>query len=172
MVDKAGRNLLQRKIDHRVGTYNHRIRSRFKFRNGPAENAVIDVEVVRIELYRVLSTVPAVKRLVPASADSQVPALGNDVLNARIADTAQDFRRPIRRMVIDNDQIEFEIGALGQSALNGVENCPLAIPHRYDDAGFYRKCFRSNWNLIKVRRQPGADSFQMRRRDSLHFDLV
>ena len=46
-------------------------------------------------------------------------------------------------MVIDDDHIEFEIGALGEGALYGVENRPLAISNRYDDAGFYRKCFRS-----------------------------
>ena len=75
-------------------------------------------------------------------------------------------------MVIDDDHVEFEISALGEGALNGVENCPLAIPNRDDDAGFYRKCFRWSGNFLEVRLQPGADSFEMRRRDGLHFDLV
>ena len=81
------------------------------------------------------------------------------MFETRIADTAQDFCRPIRRMVIDDDHIEFEIGALDEDALNGLENCSLAIPHRYDDTGFHRKCFRRGWNLLEVRLQPGADSF-------------
>src|SRR5208282_357369 len=75
-------------------------------------------------------------------------------------------------MVIDDDYIEFEIGALDEGALNGVKNCPLAIPNRDNDAGFYWKCFRGSWNFLEVRLQPGADSFEMRRRDALHFDLV
>src|SRR5216683_6008502 len=172
MVNQTGRNLLQRKIDHRIGTYDHRVRSSFKFRNDPAQDAVIDVEVVRIKLDRVLSAVPRVNRLVPASADSKVPAFGNDVFHPRIADTAQDFRRSIGRMIIDHDHIKFEISALGEGALNGVENCPLAIPNRDNDAGFYRKCFRRGWNALEVRLQPGANSFEMRRRDALHLDLI
>ena len=94
------------------------------------------------------------------------------MFNPRIADPAQDFRRPIGRMIIDDDHIEFEIGALGEGALNGVENCPLAILNRDDDAGFHRKRFRRGWNFLEARLQPGADSFEMRRRDAFHFDLV
>ena len=59
----------------------------------------------------VLSAVARVNRLVPASADSEIPAFGNEVSDARIAHTAQDFRRAVGRMVIDDDYVEFEIGA-------------------------------------------------------------
>ena len=75
-------------------------------------------------------------------------------------------------MVIDDDHIEFEISALGEGALNRVENCPLAIPNRDDDAGFYWKCLCCSRNFLEVRLQPCADSLEMRRRDALHFDLV
>src|SRR5271167_1876725 len=127
MVDKTGWDLMQRKIDHRVGAYKHRIRSSFKFCDNPGQDAVVDVQVVGIKLDGELSAVAGVNRLVPASANSQVPAFGNDVLNARIDDSAQDFSRLIGRVVIDNDYVEIEISALDESASNGVENCPLAI---------------------------------------------
>ncbi len=159
MVDKTGRNLLQRKIHHGICTYDHRIRSGIELCDDPAKDAVIDVEVVRIKLDGVLSAVAGVNRFVPASADSQILASRNEVSDARIADTAQDFRRAIGRMVIDDDYIEFEIGALGEGALYGVQNRPLAISNRYDDAGLYRKCLCSGWNFFEVRLQPGADSF-------------
>ena len=75
-------------------------------------------------------------------------------------------------MVIDDDHVEFEISALDEGALNRVENCPLAILNRDDDAGFYWKRFCVSWNFLEVRLQPGADSFEMRRRNAFHFDLV
>src|ERR1022692_2571178 len=159
MVDKTWRNLLQRKIDHRVRPYDHRIRSRFQFSNDPAKDGVIDVEVIGIKLYGVLSAGSGINRLVPASADSQVPAFRNDVFETRIADSAQDLGRPIRRMVIDDDHVEIEISSLNECALNGLENCPLPISNRYDDAGFHWKGFRCGWNFLEVRMQPGIDSF-------------
>ena len=113
-----------------------------------------------------------VNRLVPASADSKVPAFGNDDFEARMPDTAQHLCGPIRRMVIHDNHVEFKISALNQGALSGVENCPLTIPNRDDNAGFYWKCFRCSRNFLEVRPQPGTDSFEMRRRDALHFDLV
>ena len=61
-----------------------------------AKHAVIEVEVVGIELDRELSAVRRINRLVPASADSQIQALGHNVYYARVANTAQDFRRSIR----------------------------------------------------------------------------
>ena len=64
-------------------------------------------------------------------------------------------------VVVDHDHVEFEISALSEGALNGVKNCPLAIPNRYDDAGSYRKFFRCVGNLFAHRGQPGADSVAM-----------
>src|SRR6266852_5772881 len=75
-------------------------------------------------------------------------------------------------MVIDDDHIEVEISALDEGALNGVKNRPLTIPNRDDDAGFDWKCFRCSRNFLEVRLQPGTDSFEMRRCNALHFDLV
>jgi len=59
----------------------------------------------------------------------------NKVSDARIADTAQNVRGAIGRMVIDDDYIEFEIGALSEGASYGIQNRALAISNRYDDAG-------------------------------------
>src|ERR1700687_850551 len=75
-------------------------------------------------------------------------------------------------MVIDDDDVEFEIGALGEGAVHGFEDCPLATTNRDDDAGLYGKYLRRGWNLLEVRWQPRADSFEMCGRDALHFDLV
>src|SRR5580700_1872503 len=75
-------------------------------------------------------------------------------------------------MVIDDDQIEFEIRALRERTLNGFENSLLAIPDRDDYAGFHWKCFHGSRNFLEVRLQPGTDSFEMRCRNALHFNLV
>src|SRR2546426_8014384 len=75
-------------------------------------------------------------------------------------------------MVIKDDHIEVEIRALGESALYRVENGSLSIPYGYDDAGFYRKCSDPIRHSIEARLEPGTDSFEMRSRHALHFDLV
>ena len=50
-------------------------------------------------------------------------------------------------MIIDDYNVEFEIGLLGQRALNGVENCLFPIANRYYDAGFYRKRLDGFWQF-------------------------
>jgi len=85
---------------------------------------------------------------------------------------AQDFCRPIVRMVIDNDYVELEVSALDEGTLNGFENCPLAIPNRDDDAGLNWKKFSATGTSPNCGLQACTDSFEMGRRDALHFDLV
>ena len=53
-------------------------------------------------------------------------------------------------MVIDDDHVEVEIGGLDEGALDGVENCALAIANRDDDAGLYRKFFGCGWNVLEL----------------------
>ena len=75
-------------------------------------------------------------------------------------------------MIIDDDHVESEPIALGESALNSVENRPLAISHRYDYACFYRQCFIRSRDFRELWRQPGAYSFQVCSCDAFHFYLV
>ena len=44
----------------------------------------------------------------------EIAAVGNEVLDARIVDSAEDFRRAIGRMVIDDDYIEIKISRFGR----------------------------------------------------------
>src|SRR5208282_2028220 len=127
VIDQAGRNFVEGKIDHRVRADDHCVRPSFKFCNEPAKDIVVDVEVVGIKLDGVLTAVAGVNRLVPASADTKVAAFGQDMLDPRIADAAQDFSRAIGGMVVDDDYIEIEISALGEDAFDCFEDCPIAI---------------------------------------------
>src|SRR5260370_23361466 len=75
-------------------------------------------------------------------------------------------------MVIDHNHVEVEIGVLAEGTLNRVDNDSFAISYGYDDAGFHQKRSCRKWNFLKARLEPHTDSFEMRRRDALHFDLV
>ena len=89
-----------------------------------------------------------------------------------IAYLTQDFRRPVRGMVIDDDNVQMEIRPLAERALDGIADRSFTIPDGYDDAGLNRKFFISSRNLLEARFEPCADTFEMRSGNLLHLDLV
>src|ERR1051326_2222405 len=75
-------------------------------------------------------------------------------------------------MVVNHNHIELKIGLLTEHAPDGVDDCSLAISHRYNNAGFQWKFFSRSGNSFESWFQTSADSLEVRRRNLLHFDLV
>src|SRR5881396_3859316 len=109
---------------------------------------------------------------VPASADCQITTVGNDVFKTAVAYFAQDFRCPVRGMVIDHNNVEIEIGTLAECALDGIEDRSFAIFHGYNDAGLDGKFLAGKGNFREARLEPRTDTFQVPGGNLLHFDLI
>jgi hypothetical protein len=75
-------------------------------------------------------------------------------------------------VVVDDDNVEWKVGLLRQRAGDGVADRANAIADWNDDATFDGKLCVAVVNRRFLRRQPGADPFQVRRGDSLHLDLI
>jgi hypothetical protein len=74
-------------------------------------------------------------------------------------------------MVIDHDDIEIEIRLLPQNALDGIEDRPLTIPDRNDNAGANRKPLGRNSGRLKLRLELSSGPLEMIGGNLLHFDL-
>ena len=61
---------------------------------------------------------------------------------------------------------------LRERAAHGVEDRPLAVPDRDDDAGLDRKVSPPRGNRLEARRQQRADPAEVLRREALHVHLV
>src|SRR5205823_3192342 len=110
-------------------------------------------------------------RLIPATTDSKIAAFRNNVLKTRVRDASQDFCRPVGGVIVDHNDIEFKVTILVERTPDGFENRLFTILYRYDNAGFYRKCFCRGSDLLKIGFKPSADPPKMRCGDLLHFDL-
>src|SRR6185369_14326326 len=90
----------------------------------------------------------------------------------RIAASPQQLTRSICRMVIHNDDVEVKAGLLSKHALNGIENRSLTIFYRNHDTVAPQELLVRCRHGLKARLEPGADAFEMLRRDGFHFNLV
>src|SRR5207245_10827071 len=95
-----------------------------------------------------------------------------DLFQTLVSYCAQDVRFPIRRMVIDHDNVEIEIRTLAECALDGIKDRSFAILHGYNDAGLDGKFLAGKGNFREARLEPRTDTLQMAGGNLLHFDLI
>ena len=91
------------------------------------------VEVVAVELYGEASATVIMNGLVPAAADTEIRALWDDMHQSFVVDTAQQFRGLVRRVVIDDDHVEPEVGLLLEGTVHGVADGLLTVIDGDDD---------------------------------------
>src|SRR5262245_23662259 len=117
--------------------------------------------MVGIQLNGIPPALPGKEGFIQPPADLKVRPFRHDEDDTKIRNLAQYLRRPIRRMVIDDDDVELKIRLLAQGASDRVKYRALTVSNRNHDA-------RLNWKLLCRRRhgfesgfQPGTDTFQM-----------
>ena len=151
VVDQPRRNFPQRKIHHGVRTNHHRIGSTFQLLDDSPQHGFVVVQIVRVELNAVTPAVSGINGLIPAAANSEITPFGNEMDEPGIRDAPQNLRRPIRGVVVDDDDVETKIRLLVENTVNGVENGLLTVSNWYDHTGLERKVLSNGRNRLEAR---------------------
>ena len=123
-------------------------------------------------MYGEASTAVVVDSLVPAAADAEVCALWDDMHEPLVVDGLQQLRRPVSRVVVDHDDIVFEVGLLREGRVDGVADGLLAVVDGDDDGCLYVELLFVEVRTTVVRGvYLGADLRQMGRGSLLHLNL-
>ena len=89
MVDKSRGQGVQFEVTHAVGTYHHRGILLVEGIHHLLEGLGRGIEVVAVELYGEASTTVIMDGLVPTAADAEIRALGDDMDEPLVVDTAE-----------------------------------------------------------------------------------
>ena len=121
VIDETRRDFLQIGVHERVGTDDHGETALTEKVHDFLERTMAAVQVVGVKLYRVAPAVLGKQRFVPATADAQVASPGDDVLQGGdlAGEIAHDSGGSVRRVVVDDDDVEREVCLLREGALHG-----------------------------------------------------
>ena len=141
MVNQSGRQRVQLEVAHPVSSDDHSRLLLVESVDDGLQRLGRRVEVVRVKLYGKSSAVRTVNSHIPASANTQVAALRNDVYQRLIllGQLTENIRRSVGRMVIHHDDVIFERGLLRQSTLHRITNRLGTIVDRNDHRSLHVK---------------------------------
>ena len=111
---------------------------------------------------------------VPTAADSEIVPLGDEVNHARIIRcvAAEDVGRAVRRVVIDDNEIEIKRRLLTQHRADCIFDRPHPIAHGDDDRSLACKpCGVECEGLNLIRRDICADRTEVIRACAFHLNL-
>ena len=95
------------------------------------------VEVVRVKLYGKSSAVVIVYSCVPASAYSQVVALGDYMYKSLVVESTQQLCCSVSRVVVHHNNVELEFRLLTQCAVHRVADGLLAVVNGNNHRSLY-----------------------------------
>ena len=158
MVDEARRKGVQLEVAHPVRAYHHRSTFSIEGIHHSLQCLWRGVKVVAVELYDEASHLWMMHSHVPAAANAEVVAVGDDVYDAFVGGELVDgFRCAVCRAIINDDKVEWEGGFLFQDTTNGVADGALSVADRDDDGGFDCKlAFREVDFVVFVTMQIGV----------------
>ena len=108
MIDESWRQGVQFEVAHAVGADHHGCILFVEGVDDLLQRLRRRVEVIGVELHGKASAAVVVDSLVPAAADTQVCALGDDMHEALVMEATQQLGGVICGVVVDHDDIVFE----------------------------------------------------------------
>ena len=136
------------------------------------QGVLVGVYVVRVELNGEFATLGVVDAGVPASADAQVVTLGHDVDDAGVVlELLDGLGRAVGAEVVDDDEVEGEVGLLGQDALDGVADGADAVAHGDDYRSLVLEVALVEVDFVEFGSQIAADFLEMGGAGLLHLNL-
>ena len=134
MVDNARRNSIEFYVGEAVCSDNHAriiiVESLHHF----GESIIVGVYVVGVELHAKFACFAVVSAYIPASADAEVIAFGNDMYQTFVVfELVDSLCGAVGRVVVDDDEIKLEVGFLREDATDCVAYCA----HTVADGDYY-----------------------------------
>ena len=162
MVDDAGGNLIHVEIRHHVGADNHGTLLCIKSIDHDLQRVLVFVHVVAIQLDGEFTAFFMVDAYIPASAYAEVVSFGNDVNQPFVcAKFMENLAGTVRRMVVDDNDIECEVRFLVQCRAYGILDCANAVAYGDNDRCFVFKSMRIEVYGAEDRWQISANLLQM-----------
>ena len=139
MVYQSRGQRVQLEIAHPVGSDDHRCLLLVERVDDGLQRLGRRVEVVRVQLDGKASALLTIDSHIPASSDTQVTALGNEVYQRLVllGQFAEDIRRAVGRMVIHHDDVIFERCLLRQRTLHRITDGLGAVVDGDDHRGLH-----------------------------------
>ena len=172
MVNDARRNHVHIEVCHHVGAYYHGTVLFVEGIDHQLQRSLVSIYIVTVQLHGKLAAQGMVHAQVPATADTQIVTLGNEVNQAVILFIFVDgFGSAVGRMIVDNDQIELEFCFLAEHRTDGIAYGADAVTYRDYHGSFIFKVIGTELYLFKLRFQITAYLFQVFGASCFHFDL-
>ena len=172
MGNESGRQGVEVEVAHSVGAYHH---CRLLLLEGIDDGLQCmwrGIEVVAVELHGKSSAALVVDCHIPASAYSQVIALRNNMNKMRRFLIPNQFRSSIRGVVVNDDDVVFEVCLLLQCTSDGVEDSLLTVSDGDNHRSLYWKVLLVEVGiLIVVGIHESPDGIEMARSHLLHLNL-
>ena len=126
------------KVAHAVGADDHGGRLLAELIGHALQRGGRGIEIVAVQLYGEAAAAAVVDGGVPASADAQVVAFGDEVYQSVVAarQVIQYLGGAVGRVVVDHDDVVVKPCLLGQSRPHGVGNGATAVVDGDDHGGF------------------------------------
>ena len=132
MVNDSRRKRFHVEVGHFIGPDDHRAAFIFEDIHDFLKRRGVLVDVVAVELDRIKPAPAVVYRQVPAAADAKVPTFRRHDNEPAVVNARENFSRPVRRMIVNDNDIVTEAAFLGQCTFNGVRNGPYPVENRND----------------------------------------
>ena len=137
MVDNTRSNHIHIEVRHHISTYHHGAILFIESTNHSGQCIFIAVHVVTVQLYSELTTLGMMHTHVPATANTQVIAFGDDMDEAFVVlEFVNSFCGPIRRVVVDDNQVELKVGLLLQYRMNSITDGADTVAYGDDNRSF------------------------------------
>ena len=169
----AGCHLMQVLVDRLVASHHHGGVSLVEFFHHRAQRIGRGKEVVAVEPDGKPPAARIIDGLVPASTDTQVVAVGDDMNQSGVGGKAVDnVGGAVGGVVVNHNQVEIKGGLLAQHALDSIGNDTGAVQYGNHHRALHGKVVTSHVHVgILPGRQVGADVLQVPCAQRFHLAL-
>ena len=172
VVDHARRNHVHVDVGEHVCAYNHRAVLIVEGFHHLGEGCFVSIYIVRVELDGEFAALLVVDTHVPATADAEVVALGDDVDYTGIAGEFLDsLGCAVGRVIVDDDEVEGEVGLLAEDTADGVADGADTVADGDNYRSLILEVALVEFDCIELGRQVAADSLEVIGACSFHLDL-
>ena len=162
MINNARSDHVHIKICHHIGAYYHSTVLFVKCIDHDLQSTVVGIYVVTVKLDSKFTAKRMVNSQIPATAYTQIITFGNQVDQAFIVfKFINGFGGTVGRVIVDNDQVEFEICFLAEYRTDGIAYGTNTVAYRNNHRSFVWEVAGVEFYFLEFRLQITAYLLQM-----------
>ena len=172
MIDDAGRERIQLEVSHLIRSDNHCTLLLVKGIYDRLQGMFVLIKIVAIQLNGKLSARCRLYTEIPTTTDTQIITCGDEMNHPFVIfESIDHLSCSIRRMIVDNDEIELKCGLLTQHGTDSRLNGSGSITNRNNHRSLCFETICTEVDAFKSRFEPSPDRFQMLGAGLFHLNL-